>query len=107
MTAIWQSLHHLTVEQVLFNNRYGVKISRYESHLHSNQLWRLVLRIKYSYNFMSVSFGFAHQKQLQFLSISRLVLRIKYSYNFYECRVWFCASNTVTIFMSVTLSFCA
>ena len=45
-------------------------------------LWvlRLVLRIKYSYNFLSVAFGFAHQIQLQF----------------YECRVWFCASNTVT-----------
>jgi len=46
-------------------------------------LWvlRLVLRIKYSYNFVSVAFGFAHQIQLQFF-------------------VWFCASNTVTIFIT-------
>jgi hypothetical protein len=33
-------------------------------------------------NFMSVAFGFAHQLHLQF----------------FECRVWFCASTTVTIF---------
>jgi hypothetical protein len=56
---------------------------------HWYQMWRLVLRIRYSYNFMGVAFGFAHPIQLQF----------------YECRVWFCASNTVTIFMSVALSF--
>jgi len=48
---------------------------------HWYQMWRLVLRIRYSYNFMGVAFGFAHPIQLQF----------------YECCVWFCASNTVTI----------
>ena len=48
---------------------------------HWYQMWRLVLRIRYSYNFMGVAFDFAHQIQLQF----------------FECRVWFCASNTVTI----------
>ena len=38
---------------------------------------------------MSVAFGFAHKIQLQL----------------FECRVWFCASNTVTIFMSVAFGF--
>ena len=97
------SLHNVTICATIFSRTVHLEKNGFESdvawtcnkHIRMVIRWGFVLRdqdpsIWISLTFESVvAFIFAHQIQLQF----------------YECRVWFCASNTVTIFMSVALSF--
>ena len=103
MTAIWQSLHHLTVEQVLFNNRSGVAKIRYDVAFRFARARSVEMNLTY----IRIRCGvwFCASNAVTILWVFRLVLRIKNSYNFWVYHVWFCASNTVTIFMSVAFGF--